>query len=313
LRPALAVAVLAALAVAFAPGPVTAQTSFDITGVWDCCGAGGAFPSSWTLTALDQSTGEFSGTGSGGAYTWPTTGRIEGNSLTITTGPYNELPSYTATWTATLAADGQSMTGSWSDTNGQSGTFTTTKSRSIPAPVPGKNVTAVPLSGTVTVKQPGSSQFVPLTTVDSVPVGSTVDVTNGRIALTAAQNLKGKEAVAQFYAGTFKIAQKRAKKPITNLSLQGGDFKGCGSAAKPAGAAQKKKRLVRHLWGDGRGQFRTTGRFAAATIRGTQWDMKDQCNGTLTVVTKGSVTVRDFVKRKSVVVKAGKQYLAARR
>jgi hypothetical protein len=41
--------------------------------------------------------------------------------------------------------------------------------------------------------------------------------------------------------------------------------------------------------------------------------MKDQCNGTLTVVTKGSVTVRDFVKRKSVVVKAGKQYLAARR
>jgi hypothetical protein len=185
LRPALAVAVLAALAVAFAPGPVTAQTSFDITGVWDCCGAGGAFPSSWTLTALDQSTGEFSGTGSGGAYTWPTTGRIEGNSLTITTGPYNELPSYTATWTATLAADGQSMTGSWSDTNGQSGTFTTTKSRSIPAPVPGKNVTAVPLSGTVTVKQPGSSQFVPLTTVDSVPVGSTVDVTNGRIALTA--------------------------------------------------------------------------------------------------------------------------------
>jgi hypothetical protein len=38
--------------------------------------------------------------------------------------------------------------------------------------------------------------------------------------------------------------------------------------------------------------------------------MEDRCDGTLTVVRDGSVRVRDFGKRRTVVVRAGNRYLA---
>ncbi|MGH3130998.1 MAG: hypothetical protein ACRDNX_09295, partial [Gaiellaceae bacterium] len=61
----------------------------------------------------------------------------------------------------------------------------------------------------------------------------------------------------------------------------------------------------------GKGKFRTKGRYSSATVRGTIWLTQDQCNGTLTRVTQGSVTVTDFVTKRQVVVRAGKSYLAA--
>ena len=39
--------------------------------------------------------------------------------------------------------------------------------------------------------------------------------------------------------------------------------------ARAGGAAKKPK--SRKLWGDGKGKFRTKGRYAAATVRGTRW------------------------------------------
>jgi hypothetical protein len=41
-----------------------------------------------------------------------------------------------------------------------------------------------------------------------------------------------------------------------------------------------------------------------------RWDVEDRCDGTLTKVLKGTVSVRDFKKKKTVTVKAGKSYLA---
>jgi hypothetical protein len=38
--------------------------------------------------------------------------------------------------------------------------------------------------------------------------------------------------------------------------------------------------------------------------------MRDTCAGTLVKVTKGAVSVRDLVKRRTVVVTAGRSYLA---
>ena len=64
------------------------------------------------------------------------------------------------------------------------------------------------------------------------------------------------------------------------------------------------------MWGDGKGKFRTKGQFSSATVRGTRWVVIDRCDGTLTRVVRGSVTVRDVVRKKTVVVRAGKQYLA---
>jgi hypothetical protein len=36
----------------------------------------------------------------------------------------------------------------------------------------------------------------------------------------------------------------------------------------------------------------------------------DRCDGTLTAVARGSVTVRDFRRHKNIVVRAGKRYFA---
>ena len=48
-------------------------------------------------------------------------------------------------------------------------------------------------------------------------------------------------------------------------------------------------------------------------MRGTRWLVEDSCNGTLTKVKRGTVAVRDFVKKKTVVVRAGKQYFARKK
>ena len=45
---------------------------------------------------------------------------------------------------------------------------------------------------------------------------------------------------------------------------------------------------MRHLWGDGKGDFQTRGRGAAATVRGTIWLTEDRCDGTLVRVRRGS-------------------------
>ena len=75
-------------------------------------------------------------------------------------------------------------------------------------------------------------------------------------------------------------------------------------------AVSAAKRRTRKLWGEAKGNFRTVGRYSSAAVRGTTWNTADQCAGTLTKVTSGKVGVRDFVLKKTVVVKAGHKYLA---
>ncbi len=45
-------------------------------------------------------------------------------------------------------------------------------------------------------------------------------------------------------------------------------------------------------------------------MRGTRWLTQDTCTSTLVKVVRGRVEVRDFVKRKTVIVRAGKRYTA---
>jgi hypothetical protein len=74
-------------------------------------------------------------------------------------------------------------------------------------------------------------------------------------------------------------------------------------------AARSKKRLGR-LWGSGEGRFRTRGRFSAATVRGTVWLTEDRCDGTLTRVVKGKVSVFDRGLRRRAIATRGHSYLA---
>jgi hypothetical protein len=175
-----------------------------------------------------------------------------------------------------------------------------------PPPVAGKKVNAIPVGGTVKIKRPGKKGFTTLKAGEQIPVGTTVDTTKGRVTLvTAAKG--GGTAQADFYDGVFKIAQAKGS-TLTTLTLV--DRLACG--AGKANAAAKKKRK-RHLWGDGAGRFRTKGKHSAATVVGTRWLVEDTCTTTLTRVARGRVSVRDFAKKKTVIVKAGKKYVARAR
>jgi hypothetical protein len=174
-------------------------------------------------------------------------------------------------------------------------------------PVVGKLVNAEPQGGTVKIKLPNRRRFRRMTEGEQLPVGTIVDTLNGRIGLTAAANKKGGLARADFYDGIFKLGQTKGRRPITTLTLVE-KLAGCKSSGKATAAARRKKK--RRLWGDGKGRFQTKGTHSAATVVGTKWLVEDRCTSTLTRVVRGRVKVRDFVKQKTVLVKAGKRYIA---
>ena len=178
----------------------------------------------------------------------------------------------------------------------------------LPAPVAGKTVNVLPVSGKVKIKRPGSKTYLPLTAGAQFPVGTSVDARAGRVTIVAAQG-KGKTASADFFDGLFTITQTKGSKPLTTLALT--EKLGCPRAGHASAAAKKPK--SRKLWGDGSGSFRTRGQYSAATVRGTRWLTQDTCGATLTRVAKGVVSVRDEVKHRTVIVRAGHRYTARRR
>ncbi|HUA06882.1 MAG TPA: hypothetical protein VMB27_23455, partial [Solirubrobacteraceae bacterium] len=86
--------------------------------------------------------------------------------------------------------------------------------------------------------------------------------------------------------------------------------RGSGCKLSAAHAASTGKRILGLLRGSAKGHFRTVGRFSAATVLGTKWGVRDRCDGTLTVVSEGAVSVQDFVLHKTVIVRTGQTYLA---
>jgi hypothetical protein len=201
-------------------------------------------------------------------------------------------------------------------------------------PVPGKSAVVRVVSGKVFIKYPAgkappggsSTKFAPLTGVVNIPIGSTIDTTKGRIALTTAADTGGKKTqTADFYQGIFQVKQavpkRKPKKPkalITDLVMKGQISRSqcaplMGARAATVSAARKKKgpkAVLGSLWGNGKGKFRTNGTYSSATVRGTIWLVQDRCEGTLTKVRRGTVQVRDFRRKKTVTVKAGHSYLA---
>ena len=178
-------------------------------------------------------------------------------------------------------------------------------SQQLPPPEPGESVNALPKSGTVKVKVPGSAAYVDLDEAQQLPVGTIVDATKGHVTLVAAADDSGGTATAEFWAGIFKLGQTKGAAPTTTLTLV--EKLSCPKAGKAIAAAKKKKR---RLWGDGSGKFRTKGKHSAATVVGTRWLVEDSCKSTLTRVVRGRVSVRDFAKKKTVIVRAGKKYVA---
>jgi Tol biopolymer transport system component len=175
-----------------------------------------------------------------------------------------------------------------------------------PPPVSGVSVNVTPVSGVVRVRLRGTTSFVDLTALSSVPVGSEVDVTRGRIRLVTAAGA-GKSQTGDFFGGRALIAQTRSA-ALTTLKLS--EPLSCPKRKTSSVAAPKR---TRRLWGDVKGRFKTSGRYAAASVRGTRWLTEDRCDRTIVRVRIGRVEVQDLVRRRSVLVRAGQSYVARAR
>ncbi len=215
-------------------------------------------------------------------------------------------------------------------TFGPDQTFTTAKAAAPPPPVLGHSENAQPVSGTVFIRL-ASGQFVKLTGAQQIPSGAVVDALHGTLKITTAlpgggahdaaakgkkPKPKAKTQSGDFGGAIFKVTQ--AGNGLTSLSLVEGAFNGAPSYAlcqahKSTDATIASSKTLQLLKASAHGKFRTKGRYAAATVRGTVWTEADRCDGTLTHDITDSVAVTDLVRHKTIILHAGQSYLAKAR
>ncbi len=230
-------------------------------------------------------------------------------------------------------------------TAGPDKVFHTSADPAPPPPTLGKTFDVTPVSGLVFIKLPGNQHpaldgitkgagFIPLTESRQLPPGTQVDARQGALKLIAAaassQHI-GKTQSAIFSSGLFKIGSQiktGIQKGLTVLSLQEDIFPGSPSyrscpnratsdhatsdraTGDPLAHLAVSRRILQTLHASGHGRFRTRGRYSAGTVRGTIWDTVDRCDGTLTIVRRGTVDVLDNRLHKTFHIHAHHSYLA---
>jgi hypothetical protein len=181
--------------------------------------------------------------------------------------------------------------------------------------------------------------FIPLTQARQLPVGTQVDARQGSLKLTTAttasskgkRKKKVKTQTGTFSLGLFQVLQseQRSVKGLTTLRLlDSGIFPGapsykteCATVGKtvnsPTGAGlvfRKRglsKKVLQTLSASEHGNYSTQGKYSAATVRGTVYSVSDRCDGTLTVVKRGTVVVTDYRRPKQpITLRTGHSYLA---
>ncbi len=181
----------------------------------------------------------------------------------------------------------------------------------------GKSVVVEP-EGEVRVKTP-KGEWESLPSGAELPLGAMLDTRRGQVALSS-MGCHGGTQTGTFGGGIFAVRQPRSGCGRVDVYLRGGNFRSCPrltarrrrSGGMTAGASRTRR--VRQLWGrDSGGRFRSHGRHSHATVRGTRWLTVDRCDGTFTRVTNGAVAVRDLVRHRTVLVRAGHSYLAKSR
>jgi len=163
--------------------------------------------------------------------------------------------------------------------------------------------------------------FVPLTEARQIPVGSILDTTAGVVGITTATtaSAKGKVQSGDFGAGIFKLLQQRRQRGLTELNIidnhpasqlcaTTGKGKKASIAARAGGHPSSK--VLGRLTVNSHGHFTARGQYSAATVRGTIWGVQNRCDGTLTRVVRGALSVRDFRLRKTITLFTGQTYLA---
>ncbi len=207
------------------------------------------------------------------------------------TGTYRWVASYSGD------ADNNAVPGACNDPNESVAVDTLT-------PVFRQSLDVGLVSGTVLIREPGESEFHELTGSELIPLGSSVETTNGRVGITAATKQGGTQRT-EFYKGQFNTSQ--AGNGLVTAKLEDAKFGSCKGGSKSARGAPKK---LARLWGNGKGKARTKGRRGSGTVRGTVWLTEERCDGTFFKVKKGKLQVRDFERKESVTLLRGESYLA---
>jgi len=178
-----------------------------------------------------------------------------------------------------------------------------------PPPPPEGTPTGRPAAGYPfgKVKVPGAKTFSPITPGQALPPGTVIDVSRGAGVLLT-DGRQGRLTISGQRDGVPSIVALAKVAGLVELRLTRGSFKACGKRA--LAAASKTAKPVRRLWANGKGKFRTKGRYATATIRGTRWLTADFCERTLLQAAQGSLLVRDLVAKKNVVLRAPHSYSA---
>ncbi len=190
----------------------------------------------------------------------------------------------------------------------------------VPPPVLAKTGNVAPVSGTVSVRVPGSSSSVALSEVRQIPFGSIIDATEGSVSITSTEP-DGATQTGTFFDGEFILTQ--GKNGVLVATLTGGNFSVCPTAKERSHIARTSSNVarasakhaapshvVRKLWANAHGSFSTKGNYAAGAVLGTEWLTEDLCDGTLIKVTRDKVAVTNLVNHHKVTVKTGHQYLA---
>jgi hypothetical protein len=127
----------------------------------------------------------------------------------------------------------------------------------------------------------------------------------------AASDKRAKQQTARIKAGMFAIRQKKLKKGVAKKASISTDI-GLLSPTGAEAACQKgpSKGIVRSVSMVAKGFYRTLAGASTATARNATFVTTDRCDGTVTEVGKGRVTLAVKGSKKPVVVKAGGAYLA---
>jgi hypothetical protein len=200
-------------------------------------------------------------------------------------------------------------------------------------PVLAQRQTASPVGGTVTVRLKGTNTFVALSSAGTIPNGSEVEATHGRVLITVATATPGKTISAEAYGGRFLVQQEHSPRGETHLILSQ-PLTGCPPVALPHGSAATTSAAAtlataasaagdsghrsgsksRHLWvSEGGGNWGTSGRYASTTVEGTRWLTLDECDRSVVHVAVGRVKVHDLVRDTTATLTTGQTYTAARR
>jgi hypothetical protein len=166
------------------------------------------------------------------------------------------------------------------------------------------------------VKVPARRTFAALTGPVRLPEGTLVDV-SGRAAIVLVDPRGRATTFSGLQPGTASqpdgvssvFRYEGVADGTIQLALVGGSF----SSKRSYHGNPKTTRPARRVWGSGHGRFSTRGRYAAATVRGTIWEMADYTNGSLCADKLGLVSVLDLVKSSTVELRTGQSYFAASR